>query len=242
MFEFLKKKKESLPFVSAVLAAGGNSSRMGGVNKLLEPLGDLPVIAHSLLALEESDYVEEIVIAASQQSLIEISEICRELGLSKPIRLINGGRNRAESVYKALCECSAESKYALVQDGARPCITQEFIRDTCEQAFLHHCATVAVPVKDTIKIAEDGLIRQTPDRRTLYAVQTPQVTDIDLLKGALVKAAQEGLNITDDCSAVEYLGIHPVIVPGGYFNIKITTPEDLVIAEALLEYRMNQME
>lgn len=236
MFERFFKKKNTRPFTSAVLAAGGSASRMGGINKVLAEVNELPVIAYSLLALQNSDHVDEIVIAASEESLLPITDICREYGIDKATKVIRGGNNRAESVYKALCECAPEAQFALVHDAARPLLTPDLVAAVCEKGYEFKCATAAVPVKDTIKVvAADGLVVETPERATLFAVQTPQVTDIELLKGALFDAARQGIEVTDDCAAVERLHIRSAIVPGYYENIKITTPEDLDVAAVLLE-------
>lgn len=235
MLERFLKKKNRRPYTAAVLAAAGSSSRMEGVNKLLALLDDVPVAAYALLALEHCDSIDEIVVASSEENLLPLTEICQEFQITKATKVIRGGASRAESVYKALCECSPETRFALVQDGARPFVTPELIRAVCEKAYIYQCATAAVPVKDTVKVVEQGMAVHTPDRSTLYAVQTPQATDIDLLKGALVQAMEQGAPVTDDCSAVERLHIRPAIVPGFYENIKITTPEDLDIAQVLLE-------
>ena len=231
---FQKKKKR--PFTSAVVAAGGSATRMGGINKLLEEIGGIPVVAYSLLkALQSAECIDEIVIAASEENLLPITDICRDFAIHKATKVIRGGSSRAESVYKALCECDSQAAFALVQDGARPLVTTELIDAVCEKAYDFQCATAAVPVKDTIKVVRDGLVVETPERASLYAVQTPQATDIDLLKGALVDALRQGVEVTDDCAAVERLHLQPAIVPGYYENIKITTPEDLEIAQLWLE-------
>ena len=222
----LLKKKER-PYTAAVVAAGGSARRMGGGDKLLAEIHGVPVIAYTLLALEKSSCVDEIVVAASEGNFLPITEVCREFGISKVFKVVRGGQERADSVYKALCECGLQTKFVL--------LTPALAEKVCQKAYEARCATAAVPVKDTIKVVENGLVQQTPDRAFLYAVQTPQVTDIDLLKGALCKAAQDGEKVTDDCAAVEKLGIRPAIVMGSYNNIKITTPEDLDIAQVLLE-------
>lgn len=235
MFERFFKKKNPRPFTAAILAAGGSASRMGGVNKILAEVNGLPVIAYSLLALQNSGHIDEIVIASSEESLLPITDICRDFGIDKVTKVIRGGGSRAESVYRALCECAPEARFALVHDAARPLVTPDLIGAVCDKAYEFKCATAAVPVKDTIKVVEGDLVVETPERATLYAVQTPQATDLELLKGALVDAARQGVTVTDDCAAVERLHIRPAIVPGYYENIKITTPEDLDIAEVLLE-------
>lgn len=235
MLERFFKKKEGRPYTSAVLAAAGAASRMEGINKLLVELDGIPVAAYALLALEHCGFIDEIVVASSEENLLPLTEICRQFEISKASKIIRGGASRAESVYKALCECSPQARFALVQDGARPFVTPELIQAVCEKAYAFQCATAATPVKDTVKVVEGGFAVHTPDRASLYAVQTPQATDIDLLKAALVQALEKGETTTDDCAAVERLHIRPAIVPGFYENIKITTPEDLDIAQALLE-------
>ena len=235
MLERFFKKKERRPYTSAVLAAGGAATRMEGINKLLAELDGTPVAAYALLALEHCGHIDEIVVASSEENLLPLTEICRQFQITKATKIIRGGASRAESVYKALCECNPQARFVLVQDGARPFATPELIEAVCEKAYLYQCATAAAPVKDTIKVVEDGMAVHTPDRSTLYAVQTPQAADIDLLKAALVQALERGETVTDDCAAVERLHVRPAIVPGYYENIKITTPEDLDIAQALLE-------
>ena len=149
--------------------------------------------------------------------------------------MVVGGKDRAESVRNGLRMLSKHVKLAAVQDGARPLITEAVIDRTIRAAHTYGAAAPAIPVKDTIKIVEGGIVSTTPDRTTLKAIQTPQVFDIDLLKGALKKAEQDGAAITDDCSAVELLGFKVRIVEGDERNIKVTTPMDLKIAQMLLE-------
>ena len=146
-----------------------------------------------------------------------------------------GGSSRQESVHLGLNALPKGTKLAAVHDGARPMISWEVIDRTVRAANTYGAAAPAIPVKDTIKVVQGGLVKETPDRATLQAVQTPQVFDFDLLRGALKKAETDGAQVTDDCSAVERLGMKIKIVEGDERNLKVTTPLDLKIAELLLE-------
>ena len=150
-------KKKERPYTAAVVAAGGSARRMEGVDKLLAEIHGVPVIAYTLLALEKSSCVDEIVVAASEGNFLPITEICREFGISKVFKVVRGGQERADSVYKALCECSPQAEFVLVQDGARPLLTPSLAEKVCQKAYEARCATAAVPVKDTIKVVENGL-------------------------------------------------------------------------------------
>ena len=149
--------------------------------------------------------------------------------------MVAGGKDRAESVEAGLRALSKKVKLVAVQDGARPLISWQVIDRTVRAAHTYGAAAPAVPVKDTLKIVKGGVVVETPDRSTLQAVQTPQVFDRELLSGALQKVRKDGISITDDCSAVEYMGMSVKIVEGDERNIKVTTPIDLKIAQLLLE-------
>lgn len=241
MLGFLKRlfagPEERRPFCSAILAAGGSYSRMGGENKLFASVGGMPVLARSVLALAGSPLVDEIVIAVREEDLLAAADLCKAYGLEKPLKIVVGGATRLESVMAALLECSDQSQLVAVHDGARPLVTREIIDRTIEKAQEAYAAAPAVPVKDTIKVAENGIVLETPDRSKLFSVQTPQVFDRSLLSAALQAAKDAGTTVTDDCSAVERLGKEVYLTEGSYENIKITTPEDLALAEAILERR-----
>ena len=236
MLSFLKKmKKSSRPQCAALVAAAGSSSRMGGVNKLLEPLDGVPVLARTLTALQQARDIREIVVAAREEDLVEISRLCHTYGVTKCTKVIRGGETRAHSVLLAALEASPEAELLAVQDGARPLVTPELIDRVIATAIRCAAAAPAVPVKDTVKkIKEGGAVESTVDRDTLRAVQTPQVFSADLLKAALQSAIEKEISVTDDCSAVEQLGKVVFVVEGDETNLKITTPTDLIIAEALL--------
>ncbi len=239
MFPFLKKMREARrPRCAALVAAAGSSSRMGGVNKLLEPLDGVPVLIRTLTALQQAAQVDEIVIAAREEDLVEISRLCHTYGISKCTKVVRGGESRAHSVLLAALEASGDAELLAVQDGARPLVTPELIDQVITAAARCGAAAPAVPVKDTVKaVREDGAVERTLERSALRAVQTPQVFEADLLKAALQAALEGGIPVTDDCSAVERLGKVVFLVEGDEENLKITTPVDLILAEAILQAR-----
>lgn len=243
MISFLRKIKERRrPRCAALVAAAGSSSRMGGVNKLLELLDGVPVLVRTLTALEQAVLVDEIVIAAREEDLVEISRLCHTYGISKCTKVIRGGGSRAHSVLLAALEVSPDTELLAVQDGARPLVTPALIDAVIAAAERCGAAAPAVPVKDTVKVAgDDGVVKETLDRGTLRAVQTPQVFERDLLKAALQQAVEEQLPVTDDCSAVERLGKVVYLIEGDEENLKITTPMDLILAEAILQAREERL-
>ena len=240
MFGFLRRvisPKEESWFTSAVVAAAGSSSRMQGENKLFATVGGVPVLARTVQALALSALVDEIVVAVREEDLLTAAELCKACQIGKPLKLVVGGETRTHSVMAAVGECSPDATHIAVHDGARPLVTTEVIDRAILAARRSHAAAPAVPVKDTIKIAVDHVVQDTPDRSTLFSVQTPQVFDAALLTAALCAALDVGAMVTDDCSAVERLGKEIYLTEGDYENIKITTPEDLIVAEAIWENR-----
>jgi len=234
---FHKKERPAHPVCSAIVAAAGASSRMGGENKLMQPLEGVPVLAHTLMALNWAELVDEIVVAAREEDLLPFGELCKIYGICKPVKIVRGGENRMESVYLASLECREDAAFLAVHDGARPLATAELIDRTIALAHRTNAAAPAVPVKDTVKIVRDGVVTGTPDRDSLRAVQTPQVFDAALLRAALEHARSSGEIVTDDCSAVERLGKEIYLTDGSYENLKITTPEDLILAAEILHQR-----
>ena len=230
-----KPARKLLPLKTcgAVIVAAGSASRMGGIDKVMAELKGEPMIARTVRTFQECDAVSEIVIVTRQDLILPISGLCKDMPKVKAV--VVGGKSRQESVHLGLNALSSKVKLAAVHDGARPLITWQVIDRTIRAANSYGAAAPAVPVKDTIKVVEGRVVKSTPDRATLFAVQTPQVFDFDLLRGALKKAEQDGSQVTDDCSAVERLGFKVKIVEGDERNIKVTTPMDLKIAEMLLE-------
>ena len=227
------RKTLPLKYCGAVIVAAGTASRMGGIDKVMAPLDGEPMIVRTVRTFQNCDAVKEIVIVTREDLIPKVSSMCGKF--SKVQAVVVGGKDRAESVKNGLGMLSKKVKLAAVQDGARPLVTEEVIDRTIRAAHTYGAAAPAIPVKDTIKVVAGGIVAATPDRNTLKAIQTPQVFDVDLLRGALKKAAQDEAPITDDCSAVERLGFQVKIVEGDERNIKVTTPMDLKIAQMLLE-------
>lgn len=227
------RKVLPLRWCGAVIVAAGNASRMGGIDKVMAELDGEPIIVKTVRTFQECDAIREIVIVTRQDLIMRIMNLCAEFEKVKAV--IVGGDNRQESVWAGLNALSSKVKLAAIHDGARPLVTWQVIDRTVRAANTYGAAAPAVPVKDTVKAVQGGVVMATPDRSKLRAVQTPQVFDFDLLRGALKKALIDGAEITDDCSAVERLGMSVKIVEGDERNLKVTTPMDLKIAQMLLE-------
>lgn len=233
-----RRRREELR-CSAVVPAAGSSTRMGK-DKLLLPLGEQPVLLHTLRALDACPYITEIVVVTREELIVPIGQLCRDAALDKVRKVIVGGATRSHSVLAGLGELSPDAELAAIHDGARPLVSQAVLEAVIRRASECGAAAPAVPVKDTVKRARDGLVTATLDRAELRAVQTPQVFQVDLIKTALQKALEDGAELTDDCAAVERLGIGVALTEGDYCNLKLTTPEDLAVAEALLAWREEQ--
>ncbi len=230
-----KPARKLLPLKTcgAVIVAAGNASRMGGIDKVMAQLGGEPMIVRTVRTFQDCDAVSEIVIVTRPDLILPIQNLCRQF--SKVRMVAAGGASRQESVNLGLNALSGKVKLAAIHDGARPLVSWQVIDRVIRAANTYGAAAPAIPVKDTIKVVEGRVVKYTPDRSTLYAVQTPQVFDFDLLRGALTKAEADGSQVTDDCSAVELMGMNVKIVEGDERNLKVTTPLDLKIAEMLLE-------
>ena len=232
-----KPARKVLPLKTcgAVIVAAGTASRMGGIDKVMASLKGEPMIARTVRIFQECDAISEIVIVTREDLIIPITDLCRDMYASKVKAVVRGGSSRQESVSLGLNALSNKVKLVAVHDGARPLITWQVIDRVVRAANSYGAAAPAVPVKDTIKVVEGRVVKNTPDRSTLFAVQTPQIFDFDILRVALKKAEKDGAAVTDDCSAVELMGMSVKIVEGDEHNIKVTTPMDLRIAEMLLE-------
>ena len=227
------RKVLPLKYCGAVIVAAGTASRMGGIDKVMAELEGEPMILRTVRMFQTCDAIKEIIIVTREDLILPIMGLCA--GLDKVKAVVLGGSSRQESVERGLNALSNKVKLVAVQDGARPLITHAVIDRAVRAAHSYVAAAPAIPVKDTIKVVTGGVVSSTPDRKTLQAVQTPQVFDLDLLRGALKKAKEDGAEVTDDCSAVERLGMSIKIVEGDERNIKVTTPMDLKIAKLLLE-------
>lgn len=234
---FRRKERKRQPLCSLVLVAAGSASRMEGEDKILYELGGIPVMIHSLRPFEASPMIREIVIVTRREIILEIGELCKRYGLSKVTKIMPGGASRTESVRIGLDEIKQDSDLVAIHDGARPFVSQAILEETIAAAAEYGAAAPGIPSKDTIKVVQEGIVRETLPRETLCAVQTPQVFEMFLIRAALTKAWQDGAVLTDDCSAVERLGFPVVMTQGDEENIKLTTPNDLLLGEYILAGR-----
>ena len=207
---------------------------MGGVNKILMPLGDRLVIGVTMQAFQACGSVSEIVIVAREADIPAIKAEAEAAGITKLTACTVGGATRQESVIDGVKQISKEAQLVAVHDGARPLVKPEHIEKVIKDASVFGGATLGVPVKDTIKTVNDGLISDTPPRKFLYITQTPQIFKRQLYFEGIDFALEHGLDFTDDCQLVEAIGGKVAMTTGDYTNIKITTPEDIKLAEVLL--------
>jgi 2-C-methyl-D-erythritol 4-phosphate cytidylyltransferase len=234
----LFKRKAEPPYVAAVVVAAGGSSRMAGIDKQLLELGGVPVVARSLAALSACPPIREIVLVCRGEQLADYYDLVKLYGLDRVKTVIKGGDHRQQSVAAGIAACSGEAAFYAIHDGARPLVEPQDIGRCIDLAYGTGAAAVAVPVTDTIKICDErGAVIQTPNRERLWAVQTPQVFEAGLYRRALESAVAAGHLYTDDCQLVENAGHTVVMSPGSHGNIKITRPEDIAIAEAILAFR-----
>lgn len=236
LLSFLKPRRAGLN-CSVVVVAAGTASRMQGIDKVLAPLGGIPILVRTLQVFQAHPDVVEIVVVTREDLLVEISNLCKEYSLDKVCKIVVGGAERTLSVRAGLRQVNREAQLIAIHDGARPFLTHSVLDEVLHQAASSGAAAPAVPVNDTIKRAQDGIVQETVDRSALWAIQTPQVFQADLIRAAVEKAAADGAPITDDCSAVERLGMQVVLTTGDRQNIKVTTPFDLVLGEAILAQR-----
>ncbi len=227
------RKLLKIRYCGAVIVAAGSASRMGGIDKVMAPLQGEPMIRRTARAFQESELIREIVIVTRPDLIDPITELCKDY--PKVNAVISGGKTRQASVELGLKALSGKVKVAAIHDGARPLVTAAVIERAVRAGSTYGAAIPAVSVKDTTKEVAGGVVKATPDRSRLQAVQTPQVFDLDLLKAALKKAYDDEVTVTDDSGAVERLGMKVKVVEGDERNMKVTTPLDLKIAEVYLE-------
>ena len=222
---------------AAVIVAAGKASRMQGTDKIMADLAGEPLIVHTIRAFEQSEDIQEIILVTREDLLEGLSELCVAKKLTKVTKICRGGETRAESVRAGLAQVSDKCGLVAIHDGARPLVTQAVIHDAVRKAAKFGAAAPGVPVKDTVKVVRGGVVESTPDRTYLYAIQTPQVFDRSVYTAALESALADKKDFTDDCGAAESYGVNVVITPGSDENLKVTTPSDLVLAQALLAAR-----
>ena len=225
------------PYVTAIVVAAGNSTRMGcGMSKQFIPLLGKPAISYTLRAFEDANTISEVVVVCRESDLEQIKEIAETENCNKVKAFVYGGATRSESVSSGVMAASENTTHFAIHDGARALILPNDIDHVVSVAFESSAAALAVPVTDTIKVVDsDGYIVSTPDRAMLRGAQTPQVFEKSLYLNALEN--NKGVEFTDDCALVETQGARVKIVIGDYTNIKITTPQDIPLAEGVLRKR-----
>ena len=231
-----KMKRERLPYAAAVIVAGGSGSRFGG-DKMMADLGGMPVLVRSMLAFERSAAVRAIVVSARADMTEQVKDLGRKYAVSKLTAVVPGGDTRAKSCLAGVLAVPPEAELIAIHDGARPLVPEAVITDALWTAYRHTAALPAVPVRDTVKVAAAGVVTDTPDRAGLFAAQTPQCFQADLIRSALLDAAENAPDVTDDCLAVERIGGKITLSRGSEENIKITTPLDLRLAQIILAER-----
>ena len=233
----LIRKGGSTPKCSAVIVAAGSSVRMG-FDKLTAPLGSASVLLRTLRAFEASENVGEIVVVTRMDRVSEIADLCAQNAITKAAKVVAGGKTRMESSLIGVSAVKSSAKLIAIHDAARPLVSSALIKRVVCAAAAHKAAVPVVPSTDTLKaVGGDDYILGTVDRESTYRVQTPQVFDAVLIKGALTRAAESGLALSDDSAAMEMTGFRTYAVAGEEDNIKITRPRDLLIAEAILKDR-----
>lgn len=234
-------RKKTLPKAcSAVIVAAGSARRMEGIDKILTPLGELPVLVHTLYAFQDCDCFDEIVVVTREDLIPEVSRLCKLYNLDKVRKVIVGGAERTHSVRNGLREVRPDAQLIAIHDGARPLVTQSILEKTVLRASTAGAAAPVIPITDTVKQVDKDIITGTIDRSGLAAIQTPQVFEAGLIKAAVEKAIADGEVLTDDCACVERLGMKVAVTEGSKENIKITTPFDLLLGSAILESRVKE--
>lgn len=229
--------KKKTPVCTAVVLAAGMSQRMGS-DKVNALLGGLPVIVRTLQVFQKSENVESIIVVTRMEEISHIAELCRGYGISKVKSVVAGGNTRTESALIGVSNVKGCCKLIAIHDGARPLVTEAVINRTVCAAAEYMAAVPVINSTDTLKVVDStNRVTGTVDRSTTFRVQTPQVFDADLIKGALTKAVKSDMELTDDSSALEMTGFSCYAVAGEEDNIKLTTPRDMIIAEAILKSR-----
>jgi 2-C-methyl-D-erythritol 4-phosphate cytidylyltransferase len=224
----------------AIIVSAGKGQRfMEGKKKQFFSLGEKPVLAHTLDCFDACPLIRSVLLVVGPEDQDYcLKEIIEKFGYRKISRVIPGGKQRQDSVRNGLEALSADAEIIVIHDGVRPFVTKEMIEESIHSAARFGAAIIAMPVKDTIKMAHpDGTVLRTLERESLWQAQTPQTFQASLIKEAHLKAAADGYMGTDDASLIERLGKKIHILPGSYTNIKITTPEDLILANLILKMR-----
>ncbi len=227
---------------SALILAGGNSTRMGGTtSKVLLPLCNMPVLAHTLLAYQYSPVISEIIIAVRESDKDAVVKICNDYKITKLTAIVKGGKNRQESAINAFSAIGPDIHYVAIADAARCLTTQNDIARVCGEAYRKKAASAGAKLLGTVKqTTKNGAVLETLDRNYIWEAQTPQVFHIGLYGAAVARALHDGFVSTDDNALVEHLGYRVQMVECGRDNIKLTTPEDMKLARAILSERLGK--
>lgn len=242
MLNLHKKKPQDKPephgnTVYAIIPAAGLSRRMGGENKLIMELGGQPVLCRTLQVFNSCDMIDGIILVCRKQEQKTYAALCADWDIDKVVKIVEGGPTREHSVLNGILACGKEIGYVAIHDAVRPLITTDIIEEAVQKAIRDSAAAPGVPIKDSVQRIKKGKMTENIDRSSIIAVQTPQCFDIDLIKAALTKAIESGVELTDDCGAVTAIGQPITITQGSYENIKITTIEDVILGEAILKGR-----
>lgn len=224
-------------FITAFVAAAGMGKRMNmDINKQFLTIDDVPILAHTIKKIEKSKYIDFLEIIVKESDMCYVEEILEKYKFNIDYKIVFGGKERQDSIYNGILNMPDRTDIVLTHDGARPFVSVSKIDEAIENVFETGACVLANPVKDTIKVSLDGkVVDYTPNRDNLWQVQTPQVFKADILKKAYEQAYSEGYYGTDDCSLVEKTGIKVKLIYNSYDNIKITTREDLSIANILVK-------
>ena len=230
------------PYTCAIITVGGSGTRMNqstnGTTKQFLEVGGISIVARTLVTFQKSPYIDEIVVVAKDGEKALYSDIISDYNLTKIKTIVSGGNTRQSSVLNGFKAISPETKYVCIHDGVRCLITEENIKQVMKAAYASECACAATKIYDTLKMADSEMnIESTPDRSKAWAAQTPQVFKADIYRACAFSAKKEGLQVTDDCMLVENYGFKIKLVDCGRNNIKITTPDDIILAGAILEAR-----
>ena len=225
---------------TAIVLAAGQGKRMNSkIQKQFLEIGGKPVLYYSLHCFQESPLIRDIILVTGEEMISYCEqEIVKKYGFSKVRKVTAGGKERYDSVYAGLL-CCQDTDYVYIHDGARPFITEEMVQRGYEAVKRNNACVMGMPSKDTVKLADSsGYVKETPDRKIVWNIQTPQIFSYDLIRGAYESIRKKDMTgVTDDAMVVEQeTGTKILLVEGSYQNIKITTPEDLAIAEAFLRY------
>jgi len=240
---FRKTAKKQQPWVSAVVAAAGASSRMNGVDKQFITIDDIPVVARSIRALMDCRFIREIVLVCPARRITEYYDLVRNYDLDLVSKVVGGGDTRQASVFAGIGACDDRAGYYVIHDGARPLVTPGEVETCIKTAIEHGAAALGARPKDTLKrVGQESYITATIDRNEIVLIQTPQVFEAGLYREAMALALREKMDYSDDCQLMERLGKRVYVASGQYENIKITTAGDVVIAQALLRIRQDDIE